>query len=64
MQTLKVNESQKSLLFETPDAEAVLRLIEKEEVTFKYCRLCELICEESHFQLKAHLKRRDELSLK
>jgi hypothetical protein len=38
--------------------------MESEEVSFKYCRLCDMICEESHFTLKSHIKRRDELSLK
>ena len=59
-----MNESQKSILFDLQEAEKILRFLEKEEVNFKYCRLCDLVCEESHFVLKSHLKRRDDLQIK
>ena len=59
-----MNESQKSILFDLPEAEKILRFLEKEEVNFKYCRLCDVVCEESHFSLKPHLKRREDLQIK
>ena len=59
-----MNESQKSILFDLQEAEKILRFLEKEEVNFKYCRLCDLVCEEIHFNLKPHLKRRDDLQIK
>lgn len=62
--TLKVNESQKSVMLDIPEADSVLKFLEKEDLTFKYCRLCDVICEESHFSIKTHIKKRDEFSLK
>lgn len=61
--TIRVDESQKSLLW-TAD-EGILRHLEAHKVVFRYCRLCEDLCQsESHFVSKPHLKRRDELAVK
>ena len=67
MQTLKVNESQKSVLLDVVDADSILKYLEKEELTFKFCRICEiniLSDEQAHFQSKGHLKKREEMQLK
>lgn len=59
-----MNESQKSLLLDIPEADQILKFLEREDLTFKYCRICEIICEENHFTTKPHIKRREEYSLK
>jgi hypothetical protein len=51
-------------LLDVTDSESILHFLEKEELTFKYCRLCELVCWEEHFVGKTHIKKRDEISLK
>lgn len=61
---LTVNESQKSMMLEIQDAEKILNHLESEELQFKYCRLCEAVCDENHFTSKSHLKRREEFQLK
>jgi hypothetical protein len=56
----------------------VIDYLEKQEVSFKYCRLCESLISETltrpiehikqtvndHFTSKVHLKKREELSIK
>jgi hypothetical protein len=52
-------------LFESEDADRVLKHLEQYEMSFKYCRICETkICEESHFNWRAHLRKRDDLGIK
>ena len=51
-------------MLEVSDADQILKYLEREDMTFKYCRLCDLICDESHFITKPHIKRREDLSLK
>ena len=51
-------------MLEVSDADQILKYLEREDMTFKYCRLCDLICDEGHFLTKPHIKRREDLSLK
>jgi hypothetical protein len=51
-------------MLEVSDADQILKYLEREDMTFKYCRLCDLICDEGHFLTKLHIKRREDLSLK
>ena len=62
---LKVDDCQKSILSDFENAEKVLLYLESNELAFKYCRVCEIIItEDSHFQCKSHIRRREELSIK
>jgi hypothetical protein len=36
-------------MLEVQEAEQILKFLEKEELRFKYCRLCDLVCDEPHF---------------
>ena len=42
-----------------------MKYLEQNELSFKYCRVCEVIIpDESHFNNKTHIKKRDELGIK
>ena len=64
LQSLKVDDGQKSILFEHPEADRALQFLERSELNFKYCRLCDNTVEDGHFQTKSHIKRREELGIK
>lgn len=64
---LKENENQKSLFFDFSEADQVLTALEKDDIQFKFCRICEQVVQadtDHHFALKSHVRRRDELQLK
>ena len=43
MQLLKQAESQTSLVYEGQDSTKILQFLEKEDVTLRFCRLCEAV---------------------
>jgi translation initiation factor 2 beta subunit (eIF-2beta)/eIF-5 len=61
---IKVDESQKSILWECPEGENILKHLEDFPLEFRYCRLCEECNDESHFTSKVHIKKREELGIK
>jgi hypothetical protein len=64
MKEVKADEPQKSILWDSQDAEGVLKHLEEFPLEFRYCRLCEECVEECHFTSKSHTKKRDEMGIK
>lgn len=64
---IRQDESQKSLVFEkAAEATQLLDLLEQQELSFKYCRLCEEFVTEpdSHQVSKPHKQKREEHGIK
>jgi len=69
IQYLKTEESQKTIFLEGEEANKLIDYLEQNELSLRYCRLCDLILpdhsnNEAHFAMKSHKKTREDLGIK
>jgi len=69
LQLIKNEDSQKTVVIEGVEGDRIMDRLESQELSIRYCRLCELVIpehltSEAHTNLKAHKRVRDELGIK
>jgi hypothetical protein len=64
-----LEDTQKTIFLEGDESNKLVDHLEQNELSIRYCRLCEMIIPDSqtteaHFNIKSHKKTRDDLQIK